>query len=424
MILSSYEQYKETGIGWLEGIPEHWGLWRNKYIFGIKKIIAGELGYDVLSVTQRGIVIKDTESGDGQLSMDYSKYQLVEPGDYAMNHMDLLTGYVDISKYKGVTSPDYRVMTILNESACSKTYYLYLLQMGYKQKLFFPLGQGSSHIGRWRLPTDAFMEILYPVPPYKEQTQIARFLDHEVDKIDTLIAEQEKLIALLKEKRQAVISHAVTKGLNPDVPMKDSGVEWLGQVPEHWVVKKLKSVAVLQNQKNDESDFYVALENIESWTGRYIETEADYSGAGVSFEEGDILFGKLRPYLAKVYLTGRDGIAFGDLLTFRPVNINPHFLFFSMLAEHFITAVDSSTYGSKMPRASADFITSMFVCVPPPSEQVEIADYIYSSIKSFDDLSANALNAIGLMQERRSALISAAVTGKIDVRGWQPPAAQ
>eukprot|EP00487_Bulimina_marginata_P011247 TRINITY_DN677_c0_g1_i2.p1 TRINITY_DN677_c0_g1~~TRINITY_DN677_c0_g1_i2.p1 ORF type:complete len:138 (+),score=39.38 TRINITY_DN677_c0_g1_i2:229-642(+) len=107
----AYPEYKESNIDWMETIPEHWEIIRLKYIFSIKKRIAGMLGLDILSVTQRGVKVKDIESGDGQLSMDYSKYQRVEVGDFAMNHMDLLTGYVDLSKFDGVTSPDYRVST-------------------------------------------------------------------------------------------------------------------------------------------------------------------------------------------------------------------------------------------------------------------------------------------------------------------------
>lgn len=225
----AYPEYKDSGVQSVGIIPHQWSVLKLKYIFEIKKRIAGAIDYDVLSVTQKGIKIKDIESGEGQLSMDYSKYQRVYPGDFAMNHMDLLTGYVDISNYDGVTSPDYRVFSVRDIREFYSRYYLYLLQDGYKQRRFFHLGQGSAHLGRWRLPTEAFNEIQYPCPSLEEQLQIATFLDHETAKIDNLIDKQQQLIELLKEKRQAVISHAVTKGLNPDVPMKDSGVEWLGK---------------------------------------------------------------------------------------------------------------------------------------------------------------------------------------------------
>ncbi|HBT4784231.1 TPA: restriction endonuclease subunit S, partial [Klebsiella pneumoniae] len=238
----AYPEYKDSGIESLDIIPKMWSIKKLKYIFEIKKRIAGKIGFDVLSVTQKGIKIKDIESGEGQLSMDYSKYQRVYSGEFAMNHMDLLTGYVDISNYDGVTSPDYRVFAVRDKHIFYSRYYLYLLQDGYKQRRFFHLGQGSAHLGRWRLPTEAFNEIVYPCPSLTEQIHIASFLDHETAKIDNLIEKQQQLIELLKEKCQAVISHAVTKGLNPHVPMKDSGVEWLGEVPEHWNVSAIKYI--------------------------------------------------------------------------------------------------------------------------------------------------------------------------------------
>ena len=172
--------------------------------------------------------------------MDYSKYQLVEVGDFAMNHMDLLTGGVDIAATRGVTSPDYRVVTIRDYSTCHDRFFLGLFQMCYRNKIFYGFGQGSSQLGRWRLPTEQFLDFVFPLPPLAEQTQIAGFLDRETGKIDELVAEQRRLMELLKEKRQAVISRAVTRGLNPAAPLKSSGIEWLGAVPAHWETKPLK----------------------------------------------------------------------------------------------------------------------------------------------------------------------------------------
>lgn len=200
---------KNSGVEWLGEVPEHWEVERFKTIFKIRKRIAGELGHDVLSITQKGIKIKDTESGEGQLSMDYSKYQLVYKGDYAMNHMDLLTGFVDISKYDGVTSPDYRVFT-LEEKNSLPEYFLAFLQMGYINKLFFPFGQGAAHMGRWRLPTEAFREFLAPVPPKNEQKAIADFIFNSLEQMDILEKKSRKAIKLMQERRTALISAAVT----------------------------------------------------------------------------------------------------------------------------------------------------------------------------------------------------------------------
>lgn len=200
---------KDSGVRWLGEVPEHWELKRFRHLFKIRKCIAGKTGYNILSITQKGIKIKDIASGEGQLSMDYSKYQLVNKGDFAMNHMDLLTGFVDISKHDGVTSPDYRVFTLEHKASVAE-YYLRLLQMGYFDKLFYPLGQGAAHIGRWRLPTEAFNDFLAPCPPYSEQREIASFIDKTHEKIDGLLDKAEIAINLMKERKAALISAVVT----------------------------------------------------------------------------------------------------------------------------------------------------------------------------------------------------------------------
>ena len=201
---------KDTGIAWLGEVPEHWDVRKIRWLCEIKKRISGELGHDVLSITQQGIKIKDIESNDGQISMDYSKYQFVEVGDFAMNHMDLLTGYVDISDIFGVTSPDYRVFSIMDKKVCYDRYLLYLFQMCYKNKIFYAFGQGSSQFGRWRLPTEQFNDFFFPLPPFEEQQIIASFLDRETAKLDALTAEAQRGIELLKERRSVLISAAVT----------------------------------------------------------------------------------------------------------------------------------------------------------------------------------------------------------------------
>lgn len=200
---------KDSGVDWLGEVPEHWDIKKIKHIFEIRKRIAGKEGYPVLSITQRGIKVKDTISGEGQLAMDYSKYQFVEIGDFAMNHMDLLTGYVDISNFHGVTSPDYRVFALTDSNSLDK-YYLYLMQMGYTNKIFFSYGQGVANIGRWRFQTEPFINFYVPYPNKKEQQQIVDFLDRQTAKIDTLIQETQTSIELLKEHRSALISAAVT----------------------------------------------------------------------------------------------------------------------------------------------------------------------------------------------------------------------
>lgn len=201
---------KDSDIGWIGAAPTHWDLIRIKHLFAIKKRIAGTLGFDVLSITQKGIQIKDLEANTGQFSMDYSKYQLVERGDFAMNHMDLLTGFVDISNYEGVTSPDYRVFSLLDRKNYVALYFLYIFQNAYLNKIFYSLGQGVSHFGRWRLQTEQFNDFVLPVPPKDEQKAIVDYLEGELSKIDAIINKTRQAIALAKERRAAIISAAVT----------------------------------------------------------------------------------------------------------------------------------------------------------------------------------------------------------------------
>jgi len=200
---------KDSGIEWIGEIPEHWKAIKLKYEFRIKKNIAGKVGYDILSVTQKGIKIKDISNNKGQISMDYSKYQLVDINDYVMNHMDLLTGFVDCSKYVGITSPDYRVFSLINNKN-SKEYFKYIFQSCYTNKIFYGLGQGVSGLGRWRLQTDKFLNFSLPIPQIREQDKIASYLNNKCLNIDKAIIQKENLIEKLAQYKKGLIYECVT----------------------------------------------------------------------------------------------------------------------------------------------------------------------------------------------------------------------
>ena len=200
---------------------------------------------------------------------------------------------------------------------------------------------------------------------------------------------------------------------------KDSGVEWLGQVPEHWEVKRLKHNLHLLTEKTDRRENPVALENIESWTGRFIPTETEFEGEGIAFDAGDILFGKLRPYLAKALRAGSSGEAVGDFHVMRPVaGINSRFAQYQILNREFIAIVDGSTFGSKMPRASWEFVGGMKVTTPPQAEQKSIAAFLDQETAKIDELVAEQQRLMELLKEKRQAIISHAVT-----KGLNPKAA-
>lgn len=435
MKYQKYKDYKNSGVAWLGDVPAHWNIHKVRRLCEIRKRIAGELGHDVLSITQQGIKVKDIESNDGQLSMDYSKYQFVEIGDFAMNHMDLLTGYVDLASSRGVTSPDYRVFSIRSSDACHDKFLLYLLQMGYKNKIFYAYGQGSSQLGRWRLPTDEFNNLPFPVPPLDEQKLISSFLDKEIDRIGDLSNAFEGLIETLKEKRQSVISHAVTKGLDPSVPMKDSGIDWLGKVPMHWNVvpiKRIVSTPITDGphetpQFIDEGVPFVSAEAVSSG-------KIDFSKirACISEEDNARYSIKYAPKLHDIYMvksgatTGitaivEDRVDFNIWSPLAAIRCNessvPHFVLNFMRSRNFIEAITLNWSFGTQQNIGMGVIENLACTVPPISEQMAIADYLKVEVGKMDSLINEANQAMFLLQERRTALISAAVTGKIDVRG-------
>jgi type I restriction enzyme, S subunit len=368
--------------------------------------------------------------------MDYSKYQIVEIGDFAMNHMDLLTGWVDIAIQRGVTSPDYRVFCLRSNSKNESKYFLSLFQNGYKAKIFFAFGQGSSQLGRWRLPTDQFNNFWLPVPPLPEQTAIASFLDRETGKIDALVSEQERLISLLKEKRQALISHAVTKGLDPKAQMKPSGVEWLGDVPQGWEVKRLglicgkigsgKTPAGGSEVYSDEGIVFIRSQNVYDDGLRlddvvYISPTIDSEMYWSRVMPGDILLNITGASLGRTCLVPSD---------FQGANVNQHvciirvtnplfkrFVSLAMKSESTKIQIELAQTGAAREGLNFAQISHIVICLPPLPEQDAIAAFLDRETGKIDALMQEAECGIELLKERRSALISAAVTGKIDVRG-------
>lgn len=201
---------KDSGVEWIGLIPSAWKTTKIKSLFEIKKRIAGREGLTVLSITQDGIKPKDFSTGKGQFAQSYAHYQLVFPGEFAMNHMDLLTGWIDISSYEGVTSPDYRVFAIRDRDVCEPRYFRYLFQMCYTNKVFFGHANGVADKGRMRLQTDAFKNFVVPFPEIAEQSLIADYLDERCAAVDSVIMKQEQLIEKLCEYRKSIIHHAVT----------------------------------------------------------------------------------------------------------------------------------------------------------------------------------------------------------------------
>lgn len=203
-------QYQITGIDWAPEIPENWSLSKIRHHFEIKKRIAGSDGYDVFSVTQKGLKVRNIHLYEGQLAADYSGYQFVQAGEFAMNHMDLLTGGIGIADHLGVTSPDYRVFRLFDVEHCYAPYFLYVFQLCYRRHAFYRFGHGAANVGRWRLPADAFLNFEIPLPPYGEQVEIVQQIDNVQKKIDFEVEDLRKQIEDLEELKSVIVSDVVT----------------------------------------------------------------------------------------------------------------------------------------------------------------------------------------------------------------------
>ena len=408
----AYESYKDSGVEWLGPIPSDWKKRRLKYVVQILKRIVGHEGPDVLSITQQGVKIKDVESGEGQLAADYSNYQYLHKGEFAMNHMDLLTGYVDISKYDGVTSPDYRVFANMAEDV-SDRYLLLLFQMGYAQRIFFRYGQGVSLLGRWRFPAENFNNFTIPIPPRSEQDRIVDFLDDKAAKINQAILIKEGEIALLKERKRIIIQEAVTKGLDANAPMKDSGIEWVGEIPENWERRKIRHLfeigrgRVIPKEELIEGGLYPVYSSQTKNDGVFGYLDSfDFDGDQLTWTTDGANAGTVFRRRGKHNCTNVCG-------TLKPKSnlTNLDFCVFAIgHAAQFYKRPD--TNGAKIMNEE---MAAIEFPLPPLSDQGMIASNINKEHESIERAVALKEREIAALGEYKTSLINDAVTGKIKV---------
>ena len=436
----AYPEYKDSGVEWLGEVPNQWKTIAISRLFSRNKR-TGYTEKELLSVYRDyGVIPKSSrDDNNNKPSEDLSPYQLVEPNDLVMNKMKAWQGSIAISEYEGIVSPAYFVYqpnTMFFEMAYPR-YVHYLLRNSIYVTQYLSRSKGIR-VNQWDLDPDEFRNIELLLPSKSEQEKIYEFLDHETAKIDNLIEKQQQLIELLKEKRQAVISHAVTKGLNPDVPMQDSGVEWLGEVPEHWTIPSLGCYATLNTGSTPDRS------NPDYWNGDvpWIKTgEVNYrvlfsAEEGITPEAVRDTSVRISPpgtLLMAMYGQGitRGRVAIlGVSATYNQacVAISPNDSIFNLYLELFFIAGyhairDGGNETSQM-NLNADIVRKFKILIPPMAEQIKIVSYLNAKLPKIDFLLENAESVIGLLQERRTALISAAVTGKIDVRDWVAPATQ
>lgn len=372
-------------------------------------------------------------------SEDLSIYQLVEPGYMAINKMKAWQGSVGVSVHRGIVSPAYFVYEPLH--AQSPQYLHYLLRSPQYTAAYMMVSKGIR-VNQWDLDPQYHSRLPVLLPPKEEQAAIAAFIDRETRKIDALVAEQGKLIDLLTEKRQAVISHAVTKGFTSTVSMKDSGIEWLGEVPAHWervqlgrLCRQVSDGPHFSPDYVDDGVMFLSARNIrlDGWSlddAKYV-SEEDYKDfcKRVVPEKGDVLYTK----------GGTTGIArvvdlnerFQVWVHVAVLKINdelvlPHFLAYALNGVACYEQSQLHTRGATNQDLGLTRMIKIWLALPPLSEQAAIIHALDDETSRIGTLITEAQRAIDLLKEHRSALISAAVTGKIDVRGLvdtQPPAA-
>ncbi|WP_293299951.1 restriction endonuclease subunit S [Pedobacter sp. UBA4863] len=409
---------------WLADIPNHWNAYPLWALFEDNKTKnENNIVSNVLSLSYGNIIRRDVESNMGLLPASFETYQIVNDGDIVLRLTDLQNDKkslrVGLVKEIGIITSAYTGLKLKNPELNSAFYYYFLHALDI-MKYFYSLGGGvRQSIG--------FLELKWlklPVPPKDEQDQIVNYIKAKSKKIKHFIQKKQAFIELLKEQRQTIISRAVIKGINSDVTLKDSGIEWLGNIPEHWTLRKLKYCVSLNANpipSDTEGKQYlkIALENIDNWTGKFVETETpDFEGQGNFFKKGDVLFNKLRPYLAKAYVAKEEGFSVGELLVLTPDSkyFTSEYLFQRFMTSDFIEVVNSSTYGAKMPRASWSFIGNLKLPIPPKEEQAKIIAQIKTETAKIDQAIAKAEEEIELIKEYREAMIAEAVLGKQDVK--------
>lgn len=420
--MKRYNAYKDSGVKWIGEIPSHWDTKQFRRFFLIKKDVANCLGYDVLSVTQKGLKVKDIESNEGQMANDYSKYQIVEVGDFVMNSMDLLTGYIDCAKQKGVTSPDYKSFKVRQAINLNKQYYLYIFQFCYKGRIFYNLGRGVSNKGRWRLPSENLNRFMLPVPPLHEQQAIVDYLKDKTFKIEQYVSARERERELLDSLKQSEIANVVTRGLNPNVKMKDSGIPWIGEIPEHW--EPCRNKDIFEESKKivgENSSDYVLLSltkqgvivrDLSENKGKFPKEFNTYKVV----EPGDMIFCMfdVDETPRTVGLSQNHGMITGAYDVFKIKRVLPKFALYYYLSIDDRKALRPLYKGLRKVVPLPTFMSSK-IFLPPLSEQQAIVTYIDEKLQKIDQYMCDLQREIDYLKEFKQRLISDAVTGQLCV---------
>lgn len=456
MSYPAYTEYKDSGVEWLGEVPAHWGV--SPFKWQIEANDGGAWGVDPTGENDTYVLRSTDQTVDGHwkitepalrhLSINERFATVLKAGDLVITkssgsslHIGKTTIVDDLMTLKGFSFGNFMQRIRTKNSFSSRLAWYFMNNRVARLQLDL---LSNSTTGLANLNGTILGEILAATPPREEQADIVTFLEHETARIDALVEEQKRLIALLKEKRQAVISHAVTKGLDPDVPMKDSGVEWLGEVPQHWTVGKVKHLAVISGgyafNSNEFSDSGIQLIRIGNLYQSKLQLDREpiyvpiaSRGKYKPFEVkwGDLLMsltgtlGKRDYGFAVMYDSVDPSLLNQRVAKITPLSekVEPAFLLLLLQSESYLNQIYSLPSGTKQANLSNSDVLSPWIASPSClQEQSAIVNRVSVLTSRLDQLINKSGVAISLLQERRSALISAAVTGKIDVRGWKPPA--
>ncbi len=407
------DKMKDSGIKWIGSIPEGWQVVSIKsFLQKRKEILEKWTNENVLSLTMNGVVIRDLENPSGKMPATFDGYQKIYKGNLVLClfDIDVTPRCVGIAYDDGVTSPAYS-QYIIKEG--NLRFYYYLLLMMDNDKILLQY----SRTLRSTLTDEYFGAVKVAIPKsIIEQQRIAKFLDEKTALIDDIITDTKQTIEELKSYKQSTITEIVTKGINKNVKLVPSGIEWIGEVPEEWEVAKIKNISKLRNEKMpyERGQNFLALEKMVSYKPGYIDLLIEVeNGRQQVIKQGDIVFSKLRPYLAKVALADFDGHGTGELLVFNDIKIERKLFMYKLISEQILQPVRGASYGVKMPRANPDFIISLPISFPSSlSEQSEIVNYLDQKVSQIDTLIIEKENLISEYENYKKSMIYEYVTGK------------
>ena len=412
MAMKAYESYKNTEYDWLPRIPAHW------IRHSVRKItsVSSERNEntfsrnDLLSVYREYGVIKKFSRDDNHNveSLDLSKYKTVHKNYLVINKMKMWQGSLGISKYDGIVSPAYIVCKL--NLANVNYQFIHALLRAATFKTFYNRISYGVRVGQWDASYEDLKSLNLYLPPKEEQDQIVRYLDWQNSRLNKLINAKKREIALLEEQKQALISQAVTKGLDPHAPLKDSGIDWIGQIPEHWLLCNLKYLCSMKSGKNLTSIQITENGPYPVYGGNGVRgyySQYNVSGECLIIGRQGALCGNVHYVHEKIWAT--------DHAVVTQVSNFIHLKFFYYL----LTAMNLNRYASQtaaQPGLAVSNILNQKVCFPPINEQLKIAVYLEHQCIFIDNLINNINKTISLLQEYRTRLVADVVTGQIDVR--------